>query len=86
MSDEKIRERTRRQLAVMKAYMAGYRIEVKDVTLEDDAWEEVKAPKWTWGWFDYRVKPEPVAAPEKDFALERLYVRINELEDMVRKV
>ena len=52
------RERTEEFIKVMQAYMEGKRIECKENG--SATWIEVSNPKWYWGDFEYRVKPQPI--------------------------
>jgi len=45
------------KIAVMQAAAEGKKIEFRDLVYV--AWADCPNPKWNWGYFDYRVKPEP---------------------------
>lgn len=48
------------KITVMQAYVEGKTIETCDLCWNDDeeAWEKIDCPLWSWGFFDYRVAPE----------------------------
>ncbi len=56
------REGARKAAEVMLAYADGKEIE-KQVNEE---WKKDKEPYFNWGYYDYRVKPQPKYRPFKD--------------------
>lgn len=56
---------TEEKIAIMQAYAEGKKIEYK-VNGHDEYWAQwviQEEPQWDWGWYDYRIKPEPHYRP-----------------------
>lgn len=52
-------ESAREKAAVMLAFAEGKAIECKKRYDENDPWQEIEVPKWSFLDFDYRIKREP---------------------------
>lgn len=51
--------KTRDYIEVMRAHLQGKAIQKRKCGWRDtDEWIDVDSPKWNWGIYDYRVKPE----------------------------
>jgi len=51
------REKTRKAIEVMQAYLDGKEIQSCDGI--EDAWADITNPVWSWFEYRYRIKPEP---------------------------
>lgn len=54
---------TERAIEVMQAYLDGKPIEYQRNGMSPEFWIAVNKypePRWDWGMFDYRVKPDPI--------------------------
>lgn len=60
------------KISVMQAYIDGKTIETCDLCDNDneEAWEKVEYPIWSWGFFDYRVAPEEMEKMMKEAIVE----------------
>jgi len=47
----------REKIEVMQAFEQGEEIEISYV--KQDMWTDISNPGWSWGTYDYRVKPKP---------------------------
>lgn len=57
---------TEEMIEVMKAYKEGKIIEALSLLIIGSEWKQDSSPKWTWGLYDYRVKPENMYMPYDD--------------------
>ena len=56
------REEARKAAELMMAYAEGKEIELFD----GNKWRKTNDPDFRWGYFGYRIKPEPTYRPFKD--------------------
>lgn len=62
MDKDEYKDRIKKQIEVMEAYLEGKDIQV---SYGGGIWEDTEHPEWTWDVIKYRVKPDEVDEPKK---------------------
>ena len=62
MDKDEYKDRIKKQIEVMEAYLEGKDIQV---SYGGGIWEDTEHPEWTWDVIKYRVKPEEPEEPKK---------------------
>lgn len=72
-----MKENTKRQIAIMEAYLDGKRIQV---SIRGGQWLDTPIPAWDWGFCDYRIvdgaRRKPFSAGLKCEAKTRDYIEV----------
>lgn len=62
MDKDKYKDRIKKQIEVMEAYLEGKDIQV---SYGGGIWDDTEYPEWNWDIIKYRVKPDEVDEPKK---------------------
>lgn len=62
MDKDEYKDRIKKQIEVMEAYLEGKDIQV---SYGGGIWDDTEHPEWTWDVIKYRVKPDEVEKPKK---------------------
>lgn len=62
MDKDKYKDRIKKQIEVMEAYLEGKDIQV---SYGGGIWDDTEYPEWNWDVIKYRVKPDEVDEPKK---------------------
>ena len=69
MDKDEYKDRIKKQIEVMEAYLEGKDIQV---SYGGVIWEDTEHPEWTWDVIKYRVKPDEAEKPKKPMTCRQL--------------